>query len=76
MIILLISISCFTYYFYGKIENINTQINNPSKSNVSTFLLEPEKMNLVICVNANIKEKKKKKKKKRRQIPVLLYLLL
>ena len=57
MAILLISICCFVYYFYEKIENINTQINNPSKSNVSTFLLEPEKMNLVICVDANRTEK-------------------
>ena len=58
MVILFISISCFIYYFYEKIENINTQINNPSKSNGSTFLLETEKMNLVICVNANQNEKK------------------
>ena len=58
MAILLISISCFIYYFYEKIENVNTQINNPSKSNASTYLLEPEKMNLVICVNANRNKKK------------------
>ena len=58
MVILLISISCFIYYFYGKIENINTQINNPSKSEAKTFLLEPEKMNLVICVMANKTQKK------------------
>ena len=60
MVILFISISCFIYYFYEKIENINTQINNPSKSEAKTFLLEPEKMNLVICVNANANKKKKK----------------
>ena len=53
MVILSMSICCFIYYFYEKIENINTQINNPSKSEAKTFLLEPEKMNLVICVNAN-----------------------
>ena len=58
IVILLISINCFIYYFYEKIENINTQINNPSKDNVSTLLLEPEKMNLVIWVRANIKSKK------------------
>ena len=51
MVILLISIGCFIYYFYEKIENINTQINNPSKSETKTYLLEPEKMNLVICVD-------------------------
>ena len=50
MVILLISISCFIYYFYEKIENINTQINNPSKSESKTYLLEPGKINLVICV--------------------------
>ena len=58
MVILLISISCFIYYFYEKIENINTQINNPSKSKAQIYLFEPEKMNLVICVNANKNEKK------------------
>ena len=58
MVILFISISCFIYYFYEKIENINTQINNPSKSEAKTYLLEPEKMNLVICVNANETKKK------------------
>ena len=58
IMIQLISISCFIYYFYEKIENINTQINNPTKRNVSTFLLEPEKINLVICVNANKTQKK------------------
>ena len=51
IVILLISISFFIYYFYEEVENINTQINNPPKSNVSTFLLEPEKVNLVICVD-------------------------
>ena len=49
MVILLISISCFIYYFYEKIKNINNQNNNPSKSEAKTYLLEPEKMNLVIC---------------------------
>ena len=59
MTILFISISCFIYNFYEKIENINTQIINPSKSEAKTFLLEPEKINLVICVNANRNYKKK-----------------
>ena len=53
MTILLISISCFNYYFYVKIENMNSQNNNPSKSEAKTHLLDPEKMNLVICVNLN-----------------------
>ena len=53
MVILFISISCFIYYFYGKIKNINTQINNPSKSEAKTYLLEPEKINLVICAINN-----------------------
>ena len=55
--ILLINISCFIYYFYEKIESINSQINNPSKSELKTFSFEPEKINLVICVNANKTEK-------------------
>ena len=58
MVILLISISCFIYYFYVKIENINNQINNPPKSEAKTYLLEPEKMNLVICVNEKYERKK------------------
>ena len=57
MVILLISISCFIYYFFEKIENIYTQINNPPKSKAKTFLLEPEKISLVICVNANETQK-------------------
>ena len=58
MVILFIIVSCFIYYFYKKIENINTQINNPLKSEAKTYLLEPEKMNLVICVNEKYERKK------------------
>ena len=47
--ILLISIGCFIYYFIIKFKTINTLLNNPSKSEAKTHLLEPEKMNLVFC---------------------------
>ena len=44
LFIILISISCFIYYFYEMIENINTQINNPSKSEAKTYLLDQKRL--------------------------------
>ena len=58
MAILLISFSFFIYYFYEKLENMNNQIIDAKKSEAKTYLLEPEKINLVFCVNANETKKK------------------
>ena len=56
MAILLLSISFFIYYFYELIKNINNQIIDPKKSKAKTYLFEPEKMNLVICVDNNLNQ--------------------
>ena len=49
-LISLIILGCFVHYFILKIENINTQMENPIKNGMKIYLIEPEIFKFIVCV--------------------------
>ena len=50
IIILLICVGYFAKYYFEKFEDINTQLNDPVRTESKTYQLESEPINLVICI--------------------------